>query len=64
VERARNAATQPGGVDGALVALAKQRFAPYIETLRTSGLKNLREGRALNLEEYRAGLVKALKIGQ
>lgn len=64
VERARNAAAQPKGVDQALVALAKERFAPYIDTLRTSGLKNLREGRALNLEEYRSNLAKALRIGQ
>lgn len=63
VERARNAAARPGGADAALVALAKERFAPYVETLRTSGLKNLREGRPLNLEEYRANLAKALAIG-
>lgn len=64
VERARHAAARPGGPDAPLVALAKERFSPYIETLRTSGLKNLREGRALNLEEYRQSLGKALGIGQ
>ncbi len=64
VERARLAAARPESPDQALLALAKERFAPYIDTLRTSGLKNLREGRALNLEEYRSNLAKALRIGQ
>lgn len=64
VERARHAAARAGGGERELVALAKQRFNSYVETLRTSGLRALREGRALNLEEYRKDLAKALGIGR
>ncbi len=64
VERARHAGARPEGTDTALAALAKERFAPFIETLRSSGLRNLREGRRLDLEDYRQNLAKALGIGK
>lgn len=40
----------------------KERFAPFRETLESSGLTHLREGRRLDFNDYRRGLAKALHI--
>jgi len=61
-ERARREAGDPANAASPLVALAKQRFAPFMETLKSSGLTRLSEGQALNLNDYRTNLAKALKI--
>lgn len=63
VERARQEAAGGQGAPSPVVAAAKRRFGPFMETLASSGLTNLREGARLNLAEYRATLAKALGIG-
>jgi hypothetical protein len=41
-------------------ALARTRLAPYLETLRSSGLTHLREGRPLDFPAYRDALTRDL----
>jgi hypothetical protein len=62
VERARAEAGKGPNGDKEALALAKARFQPFIETLGSSGLTNLREGSRLNLEEYRSKLAAALGV--
>lgn len=54
-ERAR---TEPP--DSPVLALARARLAPYLETLRTSGLTRLREGQPLDFPAYRDDLTRAI----
>jgi len=61
-ERARIEAAKKEG-DVTFVVLAVRRFKPFVETLGSSGLTNLREGTRLNLEDYRSKLARDLKIG-
>jgi hypothetical protein len=61
-ERARLEAAKKDG-DASFVALAVRRFKPFVETLASSGLTNLREGERLNLDDCRSTLAKGLKIG-
>ncbi len=61
-ERARREAGDPSTASSPLVVLAKQRFAPFMKTLQLGGLTHLSEGQALNFNDYRANLAKALKI--
>jgi hypothetical protein len=61
-ERARREAGDPANASSPLVVLAKQRFAPFMETLKSSGLTHLSEGQALNFNDYQSGLAKAMKI--
>jgi hypothetical protein len=56
MERARaTRARDPG-----LAELAARRFEPFLKTLAASGVTQLREGRKLNVDDYRAELAKAL----
>jgi len=62
VERARVAAAA-GRLGGSPLAdLVKERFAPFMETLGSSGMTHLREGRPLDFPAYRRDLATALKI--
>jgi len=63
MERARREAGDPAKASSPLVVLAKQRFAPFTKALQLSGLTRLSEGQALNFNDYRDNLAKALKIG-
>lgn len=62
VERVRLAIQKktPGGE--ALLALAKKRFQPFMETLGSSGLTQLTEWQRLDLPKYRNGLAGVLKV--
>jgi hypothetical protein len=62
VERARSEAGNPATASSPLVVLAKQRFAPFMETLKSSGLTNLSEGQPLKFDDYRSGLAKTIQI--
>jgi hypothetical protein len=62
VERARLQAAKKLPADEPLKKLAVERFAPFIDTLKTSGATRLREGSALNLDDYRQKLAAALGI--
>lgn len=61
-ERARREAGDPANAASPLVVLAKQRFGPFMETLKSSKLTRLSEGQELNFNDYRTNLAKALKI--
>ncbi len=62
VERARAAAGKKDKADAKLMALAAARYKPFMETLGTSGMTQLREGQVLKFDEYRAGLAAALGL--
>jgi hypothetical protein len=62
VERARIAAGKGAGADKDLLALAKARFQPFMETLTSSGLTNMREGQRTDFADYRIKLAAALHI--
>lgn len=62
VERARAAAGKKDASPSPLVALAVERFKPFVETLAASGLTNLHEGRRLDVADYRAKLAAALGV--
>lgn len=62
VERARLAARVGRLEDSPLRELALRRFRPFMETLSTSGLTRLREGRPLDFPQYRSELAKVLGI--
>ncbi len=62
VERARIEAGKGAGADKDLLALAKARFQPFMETLTTSGLTNLREGQRTGFADYRSKLASALGV--
>jgi hypothetical protein len=62
VERARGEAGNPATASSPMVVLAKQRFAPFTETLKSSGLTHLSEGQPLNFDDYRGNLARALQI--
>jgi hypothetical protein len=61
-ERARAAAANLGAEQSPLVALAKERFRPFMENLGSSGVTRLREGRKLDLPDYRKKLAAALHV--
>ncbi len=61
VERARAEARKAQGGDGALIALARRRAPPFVETLGASGLTHLNEGGRPKIDEYRASLTEWLK---
>lgn len=61
-ERARAAAGKPGAEQSPLVALAQKRFRSYMENLGSSGVTRLREGRKLDLPDYRKKLAAALHV--
>ncbi len=46
----------------ALIDFARARFAPFMQTLKKSGLTHLSEGQRLDFPSYRAALAKALKV--
>jgi hypothetical protein len=50
------------GADKDLLALAKVRFRPFMETLTTSGLTNMREGQRTDFADYRIKLAAALHV--
>jgi hypothetical protein len=60
VERARAEAAKGAGGDQAVRRLGEQRFEPFMQTLSTSGLLNLREGTRMDFSEYRKELAKSL----
>ncbi len=65
VERARAGAGRSAAAaddDAPILAVARRRFGPFMETLRTSGLTNLREGARLDFDAYRRQLAAALGI--
>ena len=59
MERARGAAAE-----SPIMALAKRRFAPFMETLGGCPAIHLSEGSPLKFNDYRGGLAKALKMHQ
>ena len=61
-ERARIGGQKGATGDKALLALAKARFGPFMATLGSSGLTNLREGRRMDFAEYRDKLAAALGV--
>jgi len=61
-ERARIEAVKKEKGDAKLAALAAARFQPFVETLGSSGLTNLREGQRLDLAGYRSKLAAALGL--
>jgi hypothetical protein len=63
VERGRIESGKGPGGDKDVLALAKARFRPFMETLGSSGLTNLREGRRLDFADYRSKLAAALNVG-
>ncbi|RMF98853.1 MAG: DUF4838 domain-containing protein [Planctomycetota bacterium] len=59
LERARVApAAEP------LASLARKRFEPFFAALKISGLTRIREWNELNVDEYRSGLARALKLDE
>jgi hypothetical protein len=62
VERARAAAAKKDRPPSPLVAVALQRFQPFLDRLGTSGLTNLQEWKRLDLADYRAKLTAALGV--
>jgi len=62
VERARIEAGKKANADKELLALAKARFRPFMETLSSSGLTNLREGQRMDFSGYRSKLAAALHV--
>lgn len=62
VERARAEGAKPDAAPAPIVLLARKRFAPFLETLKSSGLTNLREGARLDYNDYRGKLAGALQI--
>jgi hypothetical protein len=60
VERARAIAGQPAAANAPITAAAKSRFQPFMDTLRSSGLTNLREGSPLEFAKYQRELATAL----
>jgi hypothetical protein len=64
VERARAVMNgkAPAKADQPFIELARNRFEPFIETLKTSGMTHLREGKQFDVAGYRASLAKALAI--
>lgn len=62
VERGRAKMTQQPACNDAVVTLAKQRFAPFIETLQSSSVARLHESQPLDKEVYRRDLAAALQI--
>ena len=58
LERARLEAA----LNDRFIAMAKQRFAPFFQTLQTSKVVRLREGQPLDREAYRRDLALRLRI--
>jgi hypothetical protein len=48
--------------DSPLVPLARKRLEPFLATLKSSGMTRLREGKALDLPDYRSRLATALQM--
>jgi hypothetical protein len=61
-ERARSEAGNPATASSPLVVLARQRFSPFMETLKSSGLTNLSEGQPLKFDDYRGNLARTLQV--
>ncbi len=62
LERARLDAAQRLAINDRFLAMARQRFAPFFQTLQTSKLTRLREGQPLDKEAYRRDLALSLRI--
>jgi hypothetical protein len=62
LERARLEAAQRLSINDRFIAMAKQRFTPFFQTLQTSKLERLSEGAPLDKEAYRRDLALRLRI--
>ncbi len=66
IEQARAAMKTPDGqrnaVQGALIALARKRFAPFMQTMAASKLTRIHEWKDLDKSEYRKTLAADLDI--
>jgi hypothetical protein len=62
LERGRLEAAQRLAINDRFLAMAKQRFAPFFQTLQTSKVVRLHEGDPLDKEAYRRDLALALRI--
>ncbi len=62
LERARLEAAQRLAINDRFIAMAKQRFASFFQTLQTSKVVRLSEGAPLDKEAYRRDLALRLRI--
>jgi hypothetical protein len=62
LERARLESPQRLPINAPLLALARQRFAPFFQTLQTSKITRLNEWKLLDKEAYRRKLALSLQI--
>jgi hypothetical protein len=62
LERARLEAAQRLAINDRFLAMAKQRFAPFFQTLQSSKVVRLSEGSPLDKEAYRRDLALSLRI--
>ena len=62
LEHARLKMSQQPACDDGVIAMAKQRFAPFFQTLQSSSVARLHEGQPLDKEAYRRDLAAALQI--
>ena len=62
LERARLEAAQPLAINDRFLAMARQRFAPFFQTLQASKVVRLSEGAPLDKEAYRRELGLRLRI--
>ena len=62
VERGRAVADKGPAAGSPLVPVAARRFEPFLQTLASSGVGRLSEGRPLDLPAYRKGLAAALGL--
>ena len=62
LERARLEAAQQLAINDRFIAMAKQRFPPFCQTLRASKVVRLNEGAPLDKEAYLRDLALRLRI--
>lgn len=62
LERARLLAAQRMSINDSFIAMAKERFAPFFQTLQSSKVVRFHEGQPLDREAYRRDLALSLRI--
>ena len=62
VERARLESRQRLPINGPFLAMARERFAPFFQTLQTSKITRFNEWEPLDKEAYRRDIALSLQI--
>jgi hypothetical protein len=62
LERARLEAPQKLPINESFLAIARERFTPFFQTLQSSKVTRLREGQPLDKEAYRRDMALSLRI--